>query len=249
VLGRAVAPTRGYFQSCVYEVLAAALDDAQRSDGELEGIGATGFAANCVLGATHTASESTAHAIGAFHHMRRAMTLINIGGRDPHVIAVDAAGRRGPARGVRRCAVGIGSFLMFTARHLDVTASRLQELASSGSKGRAQVSSYCAVFSGTDVLERLREGATSEEIALGCMHSIAERIHEIGGFADPLVVCGGVAEYFPGVLTALEELTGLPIQTVPEPIFTGAFGAALRVLHGPHEAETEVESLEVLRHA
>ena len=48
------------------------------------------------------------------------MTLVNIGGRDPHVITVDGEGRRTAARGARRCAVGIGSFLMFTARHLDV---------------------------------------------------------------------------------------------------------------------------------
>jgi activator of 2-hydroxyglutaryl-CoA dehydratase len=79
------------------------------------------------------------------------------------------------------------------------------------------------------VLERLREGATREEIALGCMHSIAERIIEIGGFEDPVVICGGVVEYFPGVLTALEAQSGMKVRAVPDPIFTAALGAALRV--------------------
>jgi predicted CoA-substrate-specific enzyme activase len=236
VIGRAVMPTRGYFQACVYEVLAAALDDAQRKEEELTGVGATGFGMECVPKATLTATEAVCHALGAFQHVQHAMTLVNIGGRDPHVIAVDGEGRRTAARGARRCAVGIGSFLMFTARHLDVSPTRLQELASAAGDRPARVSSYCSVFSASEVLERLREGSTREEIALGCMHSIAERIIEIGGFEDPVVICGGVAEYFPGVLTALEAQSGLKVQAVPDPIFTAALGAALRVFRPLAEA-------------
>ena len=214
VIGRAVMPTRGYFQACVYEVLAAALDDAQRKEEDLMGIGATGFGMECVPKATLTATEAACHALGAFQHVRHAMTLVNIGGRDPHVIAVDGEGRRTAARGARRCAVGIGSFLMFTARHLDVSPTRLQELASAAGDRPARVSSYCSVFSASEVLERLREGATREEI---------------GGFEDPVVICGGVVEYFPGVLTALEAQSGMKVRAVPDPIFTAALGAALRV--------------------
>lgn len=236
VLGRAVVPTRGYFQACVYEVLAAALDDAQQREEDLVGIGATGFGMDCVSQATTTATESACHALGAYHQLRHAMTLVNIGGRDPHVIGVDADGRRSAARGVRSCAVGVGSFLMFTARHLDVSATRLQELAAAADKP-VRVSSYCSVFSNAEVLERLREGATREQIALGSMHSIAERIIEIGGFEAPVVVSGGVAEYFPGVLRALETLSGVAVTAAPDPIFTGALGAALRVFHAPVESE------------
>ncbi len=229
ILGRAVAPTRGYFQACSYEVLTAALDDAQLQASDLVGIGATGFAMNCVRAATTTATEESCHARGAFHHSPHAMTLVDIGGRDPHVMHLDEDGRRMDARGVRRCAVGIGSFLMFAAQHLDIAPSGLQELAAAAA-APAPVSSYCSVFSGNEVLERLREGATREEIALGCMHSVAERIVEIGGFAAPIVVCGGVVEFFPGVLRALEELSGVEARAVPDAIYTGALGAALKVL-------------------
>ncbi len=229
VLGRAVVPTRGYFQTCAYEALAAALDDAQQREADLIGIGATGFGMDCVPRATVVTTESAAHAAGAWHHLRQAMTVVNIGGRDPHVITVDATGRNLGARGARSCAVGIGSFLMFTARHLDVSATRLQELAAAADKP-VSVSSYCSVFSNTEVLERLREGATREQIALGSMHSIAERILEIGGFTEPVVACGGVVEYFPGVLRALETMAGVRIAAVPEAIYTGALGAALHVL-------------------
>ncbi len=235
-LGKAVIPTRGYFQACAFEALTAALDDAQRREEELAGVGATGFGMTCVPKATLTATESACHALGAFHHVRHAMTLVNIGGSDPHVITVDDAGRRVTVRGVRRCAAGVGSFLTFTARHLDVNATNLQELASAAGERSASVSSYCSVFSAAEVLERLREGASREEVASGCLHSIAERILEIGGFEDPVVVCGGVAEYFPGVLRALESLSGKVVCTVPEPIFTGAVGAALQVFRRSLEA-------------
>lgn len=233
VLGRAVIPTRGYFQACAYEALHAALVDAETSLESLAGIGATGFGMSCVPQATHTATESACHALGAYHHFRHAMTLVNIGGRQPEVIAVNEAGRRTGTRAARGCAVGVGSFLMFAARHLDVSPVRLDELASSAAGRASAVSSYCSVFSATAVLERLREGAMREEVALGCIVSIAERVAEIGGLDGPIVVSGGVAEYFPGVLRALEVRAGQPVVAMPDPIFAGALGAALLVSRTP----------------
>ena len=229
VRGRAVSPTRGYFQTCAHEALASACEDAQADPGSLAGIGTTGFAMECVANATVRAGDSSCHALGAFQHVSAPMTLVDIGGRDPHVIWVDDLGRRTDARGIRRCALGVGSFLMFTARHLDVPPARLQELAAAADRAAA-VSSYCSVFSAGEVLERLREGATREEIALGSMQSIAERIVEIGGFRDPMYVCGGVVDYFPGVLQALQSLAGVPVRAVPDPIYTAAVGAALMSL-------------------
>ncbi len=229
VAGRAVVPTRGYFQACVHEVVAAALEDAQTTGQDLAGVCATGFGASAVPQATMTATETTCHALGAFRHHPGAMTVLNIGGRDPRVIRVDGTGRVIDALAVRRCAIGIGTFLMFTARHLDVHPTRLQELAAAAERPAA-ISSFCSVFSSTEILERLREGATREEVALGCMHSIAERILEIGGLHQPLLVTGGVAEYFPGVVRALETQSGMKVAVVPQPLFAGALGAALKAV-------------------
>jgi len=229
VLGRAVAPSRGYFQTCAHQALASACEDAQTDQKTLAGIGATGFAMDCFTNATLQVGDAACHALGAFQHVPQPMTLVDIGGRDPHVISVDDLGRRTDARGVRRCALGIGSFLMFTARHLDVPPTRLQELAAAAERP-VPVSSYCSVFSAGEVLERLREGATREEIALGCMQSIAERIVEIGGFRDQVLVCGGVVDFFPGVLRAMETLAGVPVRAVPDPMYTAAVGAALMTL-------------------
>jgi activator of 2-hydroxyglutaryl-CoA dehydratase len=66
-------------------------------------------------------------------------------------------------------------------------------------------------------------------VALGCIESIADRVIEIGSFTDPVFVTGGVAEYFPGVLTAIANKTGNHVEAVPNPILAGAMGAALWV--------------------
>jgi activator of 2-hydroxyglutaryl-CoA dehydratase len=58
-------------------------------------------------------------------------------------------------------------------------------------------------------------------------------VAEIGGFEAPIIVSGGVAEYFPGVLRALESLTGRPALAMPDPIYAGALGAALMVSRAP----------------
>jgi predicted CoA-substrate-specific enzyme activase len=229
ILGRAVLPTRGFFQDRAHEVMSAALDEAGVSPGDLAATGATGFGATSVPGLKRIAGEPSCHATGAFYHSPQAMTVIDIGGREPQVIRCDRGGRRTESHTVRRCALGIGTFLMFAARHLDVHPTRLEELAA-GAEEPAFIGSYCSVFAGSEILERLREGASRAEIALGCIHSIAERIFEIGGFVEPLVVTGGVAEYFPGVLKALSRRTGMAVAAVPEPILAGALGAALNAL-------------------
>ncbi len=231
ILGRATVPTRGYFQDCFDEALANALQEAQLAAGQLSALTVTGFGASCAPGAPPAVTETLCHARGAYHHHRRAMTVVDIGGRDPKLIHLDDAGNVASSKSVRKCAVGIGTFLMFAARHLDVHPTRLMDLAGSAERAAA-VGSYCSVFAEVEVIELLRSGATAGEIALGCMYSIADRILEMDRLTSPVLVTGGVCEYFPGVVKALAERTGLSVDVVPEPIMAGALGAALYALDG-----------------
>ena len=231
VRGRGIVQTRGYFQDCIHEAMGNALREAQAAVGDLSGLCVSGFGASCAPGATQSVPETWCHARGAFHQLHKPMTLIDLGGRDPKVIRVDEHGRVGASRSARKCAVGIGTFLMFAARHLAVHPTRLMELASTAERP-GRIGSYCSVLAEVDVIELLRDGSTAAEVALGCMHSIAERILEMGGLAPPVAVTGGVCEYFPGVVTALAERSGIQVEVVPEPILAGALGAALFALDG-----------------
>ncbi len=232
LLGNAIVPRRGYFQDRISEAFTMALDEAQVESGALVGICATGFGDNCAPMATTFLGEASCHALGAFHHHPHPVWVVDIGGRDPKAIRVDEKGLPISVHTLRRCAAGIGTFLNFAARQLDVHPSRLQEMATMAVEP-ASIGSYCSTFSGQDILERLREGASREEVALGCIHSIADRVIEMVNFESEILVTGGVAEYFPGVLQALAAKTGVEVRTVPNPILVGAIGAALWAFRVP----------------
>lgn len=228
VYGSAIKPRTGYFQERIQEVFDAALDDAKVEAGALAGVCATGFGDSCATMATTTLGETACHAMGAFIQFPREMSLIDIGGKDPKVIQISGNGLPTEIHTLRRCAAGIGTFLNYAARHLDVHPTRLQELAAVAEKP-AMIGSYCSIFSTTDLLTRLREGSTREEVALGCLDSIADRVVEIGGFHEPARVSGGIAEYFPGILTTLSKKARINVESLSQPILVGAVGAGLWV--------------------
>lgn len=230
ILGRSTVLATGYFQMRIREALDNALDDAQYVQADLAKVCVTGFGARAaeVTGAV-ALRDASCHARGAFHHFPEPLTVVDLGSRDPTVIKVDEHGERTDTRSLRKCAVGVGTFLDFAARKLDVHPTRLMELAAAADTS-APVSSYCSVFAESELLEQLRDGATREQLARGCLDSVADRVLEIGHLAEPVVVTGGVPEYYPGVTAAIEKKSGLPIRMAPQPIQAAALGAALTAL-------------------
>lgn len=230
ILGRAVVSSTGYFQGRIKEALAGALEEAGHHESVVARTCVTGFGARCA-NVPHGVffGEATCHARGATHHFEAPMTLVDLGGRNPNVIRINQDSQRVESHSLRKCAVGIGSFMEQAAHRLDVHPTRLMELAATAERP-ASVNSYCTVFAVTEILEQLRAGVTREQVALGCLHSVAERVLEIGHLVDPVVVSGGITEYYPGVLAALEAKAGMVMRAVPQPIMCGALGAALLAL-------------------
>lgn len=226
IAGTSIVPTSGYFQECIRQATHRALGEAKADADAIRATCVTGFGAACASTATLTMTEASCHARAGFHYKGEPITLIDIGGREPMSIKVGEGGRPVQVRTVRKCAVGVGTFLMFAARHLDVHPTRLMDLAVSADEPAA-IGGYCSVFAEVEVIERLRDGATAESIALGCMYAIADRIMEMGTLEGAVFATGGVCEYFPGVVRALSDRTGLNIEVLPAPITTGALGAGL----------------------
>lgn len=226
LVGRAVVPTRGYFQDRYREAMAQARAEAQLANTQVRRVVATGFASRCAHADARLVSEAACHARGAYHHRPQAMTVLDLGGREARAIRVAEDGRWVDLRAGRKCAWGIGTFLAMAAARLDVHPTRLMDLATAADRP-AEVGSYCSLYSDVEILERLRDGATREEVALGCLHAVADRVSELGGLKPPLVVTGGVPAWFPGVLHALAERLDAELDVVPEPTVAGALGAAL----------------------
>jgi predicted CoA-substrate-specific enzyme activase len=208
-------------------LLATLLDENGLDHGAIGRTVATGYGRNIVRAADTTITEITCQAVGVRHVAREAMTIVDIGGQDSKMI------RLGTDGGVRdfamndRCAAGTGRFLEVVAARLNVGLESLGEMATR-SRTPAAISSMCVVFAETEIIGLLAEGASREDIVAGVQAAIATRIAAMGGrnVQRPVVFTGGVA-LVPGMDAALREALGLDVAVAPDPMFTGALGAAI----------------------
>jgi len=193
---------------------------------------ATGYGRANVKFADRLVTEITCHARGARAWSPRVRGIVDIGGQDTKVIRLHNDGRLADYRMNAKCAAGTGTFLESTALKLGVPLGRIDELAMKSS-ARAVLNSYCTVFTGTEVIERIKAGEPREDICLGLFRSIAARVAEMlsppGG---PIAATGGVVAHCRAMVRALEEAFGSPILLPPLPQQAGAYGAALLALGG-----------------
>jgi predicted CoA-substrate-specific enzyme activase len=186
----------------------------------------TGYGRDNVPWARERMTEIACHGKGAFHHFRRAMTVIDIGAQDSKVIHLDDAGRRVAFKMNRKCAAGTGAFLEEIALRLDLPLSELNALAERSTK-EATLGSFCTVFTATEILARIRAGERVEDIVKGAFRSVVKRLVEMDTVQDTLVLTGGVVAHSPILVRLAGEAFGTQPLVPPDPQFVGAFGAAL----------------------
>jgi predicted CoA-substrate-specific enzyme activase len=188
---------------------------------------ATGYGRQRVEPADRQFTEITCHARGAREWYPQVRHIIDVGGQDTKVIRLSAEGRMIDYRMNAKCAAGTGTFLESTAQRLGMTLPEMDELAMQ-STGDAVVNSFCTVFAGTEVIERIKEGQPREDICMGLFRSIARRVAEMSASGDGAVaVTGGVAAHCRALLRALEEVLETEVMLPPMPQHAGAYGAAL----------------------
>jgi predicted CoA-substrate-specific enzyme activase len=181
-----------------------------------------------------TKTEIACHAKGCFHYFPVAMTIIDIGGQDNKIIKVDEAGRRTSFKMNRKCAAGTGAFLEEMAMRLDIPIEEMDGLARQ-SEHMVELGSYCTVFSGTEVLEKIRQGEQVADIVKGLFFSVIKRVLEMDALTDRVAMTGGVVAHNPLLVTMVEEITGREILVPEHPQLTGAVGAALFAMEN-HES-------------
>jgi len=227
IVGRNVRPSGfNYAQSAQ-----ASIDAAMRACGGsarcMTCCVSTGYGRADVPGSARRVTEITCHARGARQWYPAARTIIDIGGQDTKVIRLDADGRTTDYRMNAKCAAGTGTFLESIAVRLGCTLAEIDALAMR-STGQARVNSYCTVFAGTEVLERIKAGQPREDISMGLFRSIASRVLEMVAARDgPVAATGGVVAYCGAMVRALEEALGDRVLLPAEPQLAGAYGAAL----------------------
>ncbi len=188
---------------------------------------ATGYGREHVSIADRCVTEITCHACGAKEWYPQVRTIIDIGGQDTKVIRLNDDGQMVDYRMNAKCAAGTGTFLESIAFKLDLSLTELDELAMTSTE-QVVVNSYCTVFAGTEVIERIKAGQRCEDISMGLFRSIASRIGEMLSARNGAVAAtGGVAAHCRAMVKALEQSLETEVWLPPMPQHAGAFGAAL----------------------
>lgn len=227
LVGCHVAASGFDFAEAAAVVLTRALLEAEGARDAIGYCVSTGYGRERVAIADAQVTEITCHARGAREWYPEVRHIIDIGGQDTKVIHLGADGQMVDYRMNAKCAAGTGTFLESIALKLGVPLRDIDELAMR-STGATVVNSYCTVFAGTEVLERVKAGAPREDICMGLFRSIATRVLEMMSSRDGAVaVTGGVVAHCRGMIRGLNEALETEVLLPPMPQHAGAYGAAL----------------------
>lgn len=227
LIGHAVRKSGTDFSATAGICLDAALEMAGATRKDIAGAVSTGYGrANVSFVTSNHRTEIGCLAKGCFHTFREAITIIDIGGQDNKVIALDAAGRRSSFKMNRKCAAGTGAFLEEMASRLDLRLEQMNDLARQ-SREMVKLGSFCTVFSATEVLECIRHGKHVSDIVKGIFFSVIQRVLEMDAVTDKVVMTGGVVAHNPYLVDMAAEMLGRPVFLPEHPQLAGAVGAAI----------------------
>ncbi len=210
----------------------AAMDEAMTGAGLTESDIArtvsTGYGRRLIPIADNTFTEITCHARGAATLWPGVRLVIDIGGQDSKVIAVDENGFVDRFAMNDRCASGTGRFFEVLARALEIEIEDVGRLALQGTRN-LEISSMCATFAETEVISLLAQGEEKADIAASVHRAVAARtlglVAQVGKLT-PIVMTGGVAKNEAAVRFVADKL-GVEVQIPEDPQISGAYGAAL----------------------
>lgn len=211
--------------------LAEALERANVELSEIARVVSTGYGRRMLDIADRTITEITCHARGALALVPEAQVVIDIGGQDSKVIAIDKKGNVGRFAMNDRCAAGTGKFLEVLARAVNVDLDAMGAEALSAPES-VQITSMCATFAETEVISLLAEGVPRATVLAGVHQSIGNRtVGLVGrvGQKDPIVMTGGVAQNIAAV-HYLEKALNTTLIIPVNAQLAGALGAALFAL-------------------
>ena len=221
------------------EVVTEGLAMLKNRNGEVKilGVATTGSGRDLIgelIGADAIHDEITAHKTGAFnvadrHLDKQVDTIFEIGGQDAKFIrlkngvVVDFAMNEA-------CAAGTGSFLEEQAEKLGISIINEFSSIALAAEEPLRMGERCTVYMESDVVTRLREGATKENVIAGLAYSVVQnylnRVARGRPVGDVIFFQGGTA-YNRSVAAAFSKVLGKTIIVPPHNGVMGAYGAAL----------------------
>jgi predicted CoA-substrate-specific enzyme activase len=227
VLASVIGPTGPEHRKLANRVMEEALKKAKLSFADITYVVATGYGRINVPFADKQITEISCHAKGVAFLLPEVRTVIDIGGQDSKGIKL-RDGRAVDFVMNDKCAAGTGRFLEVTAEELGVRLEDMGKISLEAKKAES-ISNTCTVFAAQEVISKLSGGAALADIIAGLHEAIATRVYGMLRrlkIEREVALTGGGAKNI-GLVKALEKKLGFAVLVPPEPLLTGAIGAAL----------------------
>ncbi len=200
-------------------------------------------------------TDLSANARGACFFFPNTKTVLDVGGQ---TMKASRLGENGKVRSFRlndKCAAGTGAFLEKTARYLGYRIEEIGPLIST-SREPVAISSVCAVFAESEVINHVSSGCTPGDIMHGAIVSLVDRSVQLMKrvqMEPEFTLVGGILRFETMGRVVRERLkaqANVPPDDLPQ--YTAAVGAAIlgqrrlqKLRNGNQETSTaRVETIE-----
>jgi (R)-2-hydroxyacyl-CoA dehydratese activating ATPase len=228
VMGSLVVPSGGDYRKTADTIRDNLFSMTGIQPGDISYTIATGYGAKNVGFAQEVVTDISCHSKGIFFLSPVVRTAVDVGDLFSKAFRIDGRGNLLNFLLSGKCAGGSARILQIIAKVLQVRIEEIGDLSLRSSK-RVDFSTGCAVFSETEAVSRIAEGATKEDLLAGIHRALAAQIHSlaerVGLEREYALVGGGALDK--GLVRALEEITGYDVIVPDEPQLTAALGAAI----------------------
>lgn len=191
---------------------------------------ATGYGRKQVTLCDDIITEITALAVGSYAIDRTIRCVIDIGGQDSKVIAIDQSGKVLDFMMNHKCSAGTGKFLEVTSASLGVPIEQLGPL-SQQSGTVLRLSSTCTVFAESEIISCIARGEKKEDIIRALHRAISGQVRgllsQLNAFSDGTIAFVGGLALNSGMIDELSETLKQRVLVPPHPQCVGACGAAI----------------------
>lgn len=231
IVARALIDTGANVKRAGQRALEAVLEASGTPRESVGFVVGTGYGRYKIEAGNAQVTEISCHARGAQFLFPATRTVIDMGGQDTKAIRLGAEGDVLDFCMNDKCAAGTGRFLAGAAEVLGLSLNEIGEISLRGTQP-IRLTSVCTVFVESDILGYVAQRKKIEDILAGVHQAIAART--IGlvrrvGMEPEITFTGGVTRNI-GMVRALEQKLGVPLNVSPEAHFMGALGAALFAL-------------------
>ncbi|MCF8011297.1 MAG: acyl-CoA dehydratase activase [Clostridiales bacterium] len=196
----------------------------------LENTVSTGYGRQTIkLQGARAISEIKAHVLGAIYLTGLDnFTLLDLGGQDSKAALV-RNGKLIDFQTNDKCAASTGRYLENMASVLDINMQELGKYY----RNPVELTSTCAIFGETELIQKIAEGHSRESLAAGVNHTIFKRVHPmlVKLKSGKLVFTGGVA-YSEALRRIIESELRVEVVIPENSAYTGAIGCCIAAGRG-----------------